>query len=217
MEERSLLNGQLHALGLVLSAEVQSDLLRLRDELLLWNRKVNLTSIRDPLQAIEKHLVDSLTLYPLLRGNEHLLDLGSGGGFPGLPLKIVFPELRLLSVDAVQKKILFQRHIGRLFGFKTFTAWHGRAEDLPQGPGNKEGFDVVVSRAFASIEKFVALALPCLSPGGRIIAMKGPEGPTELQASAGDLDKLGVVCIEQRLLHLPATKAQRTLLVLTHR
>lgn len=184
------------------------------DELLRWNRRVNLTAITDPVAGIEKHLVDSLTLLPLLSGQERLLDLGSGGGFPGIPLKIVLPRLRVLSVDAVQKKIAFQRHAIRQLGLEGFEARQGRAEQLPQMQGCGAAFDVVVSRAFTSLSAFAALALPCLSAGGRIVAMKGPEGERERTAAGSQLEEMGLVCTEVRHLQLPDSGAERTLIVL---
>jgi 16S rRNA (guanine527-N7)-methyltransferase len=205
---------QLAELGIQLPNPVLGDLLRLRDELLRWNRKINLTAVRSPEEAIEKHLVDSLTLVPLLTGTERLLDLGSGGGFPGLPLQIAFPELMVVSVDAVQKKIAFQRHAARLLGLKNFLAWHVRAENLRRQPGFGQGFEVVVSRAFAVLAQFASLAAPCLAPGGRMIAMKGVEGEAELADAAATLANLGLTCRSVDKLTLPASGAARILITL---
>lgn len=204
----------LTGLGTSLAKPVIRDLLCLRDELLRWNRRVNLTAITDPEEALEKHLVDSLTVLPELDPAGRLLDLGSGGGFPGLPLRLACPHLRVLSVDAVQKKIAFQRHMVRLLGLKGFTPWHGRAEKLPDHPEFAGGFERVVSRAFASLEDFVRLALPCLAPQGRIVAMKGQEGERELAAAMPVLSRLGLTCLLSRRLELPGSGARRTLIVL---
>jgi 16S rRNA (guanine527-N7)-methyltransferase len=217
MEPLERLAGQLRDLSLEVSADATEKLLRLLDELLRWNRTHNLTAINDPVEGIEKHLVDSLTPLPLLTGNERLLDLGSGGGFPGLPLKIARPGLSILSVDSVAKKINFQRHAARLLGLRGFEPLHARAESLPESPGYADGFDVVVSRAFASLPVFAALALPCLQPRGRILAMKGAEGERELAEAESELAALGVFCTELRQLRLPASGALRSLLVLQRR
>lgn len=215
MKETQSLIAALAGLDVDIDQEVASRLLWFRDELLRWNRKINLTAIRDPLVAREKHLVDSLSLVPLLQGQERLLDIGSGGGFPGVPLQLVLPGLQVVSVDAVGKKIGFQRHVARLLNLPGFTAWHGRAEQLPQQPFCQGGFDVVVSRAFADISTFVRLALPCLAPGGRIIAMKGAEGEAELAAAHRLLEQCGIRVEKVHRLSLPESGAQRTLLVLT--
>ena len=212
--DRDRLGRLLFELSLEVAATAQQDLLVLRDELLRWNRRINLTAIRDPREALEKHLVDSLTLCPLLDGRERLLDLGSGGGFPGLPLQIARPGLQVVSVDAVRKKIAFQRHVARTLNLEGFVAWAGRAEAVADQPGWKHAFDVVVSRAFTDLPNFVALALPCLAPGGRMVAMKGPDARSELQAAQEGLERLGVICREVRSLALPASGARRCLVVL---
>jgi 16S rRNA (guanine527-N7)-methyltransferase len=217
MEPLAHLTGLLRQLAIVVPTEAPEKLLRLLDELLRWNRTYNLTAITDPLEGIEKHLVDSLTLLPLLAGNERLLDLGSGGGFPGLPLMIARPALSIVSVDSVAKKIHFQRHAARLLGLGGFEALHARAESLPDRYGYAGGFDVVVSRAFAALPAFAALALPCLQPRGRILAMKGAEGEKELAEAEGELAALGLVCTELQQLRLPTSGALRSLLVLQRR
>lgn len=214
MEDQRLLNRSLALLGIALPETVCRDLLRLRDELLRWNARVNLTAITDPREALEKHLVDSLTVLDEIDPAGHLLDLGSGGGFPGLPLRLACPDLRILSVDAVAKKIAFQRHVVRLLGLDGFTPWHGRAERLPADEDFAGGFDRVVSRALASLEQFARLALPSLAPGGRIVAMKGPEGPTELAAAMPTLNRLGLTCLGCRQLLLPESGAGRTIITL---
>ena len=213
MSPSELLARQLEQMNIHLSREGIDALISFMDELLRWNRRINLTAITDPQEAVEKHLVDSLTLLPLLQGDERVLDLGSGGGFPCLPLKIALPRLRIVSVDAVQKKIVFQRHAVRLLGLDHFEAFHGRAEDLPQISRYAAGFDVVLSRAFTSLPSFAALARPCLAPGGRIVAMKGAGGERELTEAQRQMEALGLQCREVRRLRLPASGAERTLLV----
>lgn len=193
--------------------EACRQLLVFLSELLRWNAQINLTAITAHEEALEKHLVDALTLLPLLQGDESVLDLGSGAGIPGIPLKIALPGINLLSVDAVAKKILFQRQVARLLQLSGFEAWHGRAEEVPKRAGGST-FDVVVSRAFASLSDFSRLACPCLRSGGRLIAMKGPEGERELEEAATALHDLGLVSSATRTLQLPRSRAVRTLIVL---
>lgn len=213
MQGAPLLLEMLERLSIPVATVDVPRLLQLVDELLRWNRHHNLTAITDPAEAIEKHLVDSLTLRPLLTGGERLLDLGSGGGFPGLPLKIVCPELLVVSVDAVAKKIAFQRHVVRMLGLRGFEPLHIRAEALADRPPYASGFDLVVSRAFAALPSFAALALPCLRPGGRVVAMKGAEGERELEEAAAALAELGLARTALQTLRLPTSGALRTLLV----
>lgn len=201
-------------LGVVLDSTTLERLEWLAGELLRWNRTHNLTAITDPLEIREKHLVDSLTLLPFLDKPHRLLDLGSGAGFPALPLKITRSDLEVISVDAVGKKIAFQRHVARTLGLCGFSAVHGRAEELPATPLCRPGFDIVTARALGSLGLLAALAAPFLAPGGRLIAMKGAEGDTELAAAQEELASLGFVCTRQQHLGLPVSGAERWLLVL---
>jgi 16S rRNA (guanine527-N7)-methyltransferase len=206
----------LASLGLVMDAVVLERLEWLGRELLRWNRTYNLTAITDPAELREKHLVDSLTLLPFLARTTRLLDLGSGAGFPALPLKIARPELEVVSVDAVGKKIAFQRHVARTLHLEKFTAIHGRAEALSGTPACAAGFDVVTARALGNLSLLVVLAAPCLAPGGRLIAMKGGEGLRELADCAEQLQNDGWMARCHRLT-LPGSGAERTLIVLEHK
>jgi len=213
MELSVELQRQLATLDIRVDTDDIEKLLALLEQLLHWNRTYNLTAITDPLEAIEKHLVDSLTLLPHLGQAETLIDIGSGAGFPALPLKIVRPDLKVISVDSVAKKINFQKHVVRKLQLENFIAWHGRAEELSQQVFLADKADLVVARAFSSLPKLLDLALPCLKLGGRVIAMKGPEGESELRAIEGRLKKTGVECQDRILLTLPVSGSVRQLLV----
>ena len=208
------LAGQLALLGITVPPAVFEQLEWLGTELLRWNRTHNLTAITDPDEVREKHLADALTLLPLLVGAVRLLDLGSGAGFPALPLKIACPELEVVAVDAVAKKIAFQRHVARALQLTGFTAIHGRAEDLPATPVCAPGFDVVTARALGNLPLLARLAAPCLAPGGRLIAMKGAEADAELAAAETELATLGFACVARHAVRLPVSGAERVLLVL---
>lgn len=210
--ERDLLN-QAATLGISIPAQALGGLFLYLDELLRWAKRINLTSVTDPGLALEKHLLDSLTLLPFIGSGERLLDLGSGAGLPGIPLKLNRPDLDLWSVDAVAKKIAFQRHIARLLGLQGFHPCHGRAEKLADAPALAGSCTLVVSRAFASLGDFLRLGLPFLAPDGRLVAMKGPEGEAELSAAAELLTVLGLECREVCQRQLPQSRARRTLLV----
>jgi 16S rRNA (guanine527-N7)-methyltransferase len=210
-----LLAELLAAQGVVPPAAVLERLEWLSAELLRWNRTHNLTAIIDPREVREKHLLDSLTLLPLLGDAKRLLDLGSGAGFPALPLKIACPALDVVSIDAVSKKIAFQRHVARTLQLSGFTAIHGRAEELAGNPTYARGFDIVTARALGNLPLLAELAAPCLAPGGRLIAMKGAEGAAELAAAQAELMKRGFACAGQHTLRLPESGAERMLIVLT--
>ncbi len=200
--------------GIGLSCQQVEQLLWLIDELLRWNRSRNLTAITRPVEVVEKHLIDSLSLLPYLPERGRLLDIGSGAGFPALPLKIVRPELTVVSVDAVAKKIQFQRHIARKLGLTGFTAVHGRVEECQQHDAFREGFDLVTARAVAHLSQLAALAADYVLPGGALIAMKGPEGEEEWLACQEQLQSAGW-SLQLEGLTLPLSGAIRSLLILS--
>ncbi len=201
----------LRRLNLHLAPETLTLLERLIEELLRWNHRRNLTAIIDREEVLEKHLIDSLTLLPFARQSTHLLDIGSGAGFPALPLKIACPELSVVSVEAVGKKIDFQRHISRTLGLQGFTVLHQRVEMLTD---YRAAFDLVTARALCSLGGLIALAGPFLAPGGRLVAMKGPEGHLEFLAQQDLLKQQGWNATLHKL-KLPVSRAERCLIELT--
>ncbi len=142
-------------------------------ELLKWNRKINLTAIQTEKGIVLKHFLDSLSVFPYLPKPSSILDIGSGAGFPGIPLKIIQPTLGVTLIDSVRKKVDFQRHIIRTLGLKGIEAIHGRVQDkgILQSLGGR--FDIIVSRAFSDLRTFLILSFPFLKGGGWVIAMKG--------------------------------------------
>ena len=209
-----MLQAALAEMGMTIDRSQEERLLQFLDELLRWNQSINLTAITARDEALVKHLVDSLTLLPYLRGDETLLDMGSGGGLPGLALKIVLPALNLTSVDAVAKKISFQKHAIRTFALTGAVARHGRLEDLGREPALAGHFDLVVARAFASLPDCLRLARPFLLPGGRLIAMKGPEGEKEVLAAEKTFTSAGFSLQKIDHLVLPGGNGDRTLITL---
>jgi 16S rRNA (guanine527-N7)-methyltransferase len=150
-------------------------------ELLLWNRSINLTAITAAEEMAVKHFLDSLLAAHLIPRGASLLDIGSGGGFPGLPLKCLRPSLQVVLIDAVRKKVNFLKHIIRQLGLQGIEAVHARAENLADQPQFAGVFDVVVSRAFSELAVFVTHALPFVAPGGKILAMKGNPNSAEMR------------------------------------
>lgn len=154
-------------------------------ELILWNKKFNITSITDPFEIAVKHFIDCLALASYIPDNAKVLDIGSGGGFPGFPLKVVKPLIDLVMVDASRKKISFLNHLIHSLKMTGVHAVHARCEDLAGRKGFKHSFDCVVSRAFTSLDRFIDLSLPFLSEKGVILAMKGQMSEKEVQSTQG--------------------------------
>lgn len=163
--------------GLTLNAVQCQALERLLVELNDWNQRVNLTAIRDPEQQITKHLLDSLSIHPFLQGSR-IADIGTGAGFPGLPLALVNPDKQFVLIDSINKKLRFVEHAAQAMGLRNVTVLHSRAQDYQP----EQGFDCVVSRAVGSIENFVKWCGHLCSSGGRLLAMKGRYPEDEIQA-----------------------------------
>lgn len=189
-------------LGIELTAEQNEKLLAFRDLLLKWNKTYNLTALRDPEQAISHHLLDSLAILPHV-GNGPLLDVGSGGGLPGIPLAIARPELSVSMVDTVQKKATFLQQAAIQLGLKNVTVHHARVEQLA---GH---YAQISSRAFAEIGLFTSLTRHLLAPGGRWLAMKGIRPDDEINTLPAD------IVVDQIIpLHVPGLEAERHLIIL---
>lgn len=189
-------------LGVVLPEAAQQKLLAFRDLLLKWNRTYNLTALRDPGQAISHHLLDSLAILPYV-GSGPLLDVGSGGGLPGIPLAIARPELAVGMVDTVQKKATFLRQAAIELGLKNVSAHHAHVEEM------RGQYAQISSRAFAEIELFTRLTRHLLAPGGRWLAMKGIRPDDELHALPADIAVEAIIP-----LHVPGLAAERHLIIL---
>lgn len=196
--------------GTDLSPPAVEQLIILMLELRKWNRKINLTAISADREIIVKHIIDSLTVSPLIPDGARVMDMGSGGGFPSIPLAIARPDLRIVSVDATLKKIHFQRHVIRLLSLNNLDALQARGESLAGSHGGE--FEVVLSRAFSSLPDFVSLAQPLITSGGRIIAMKGRGGEDEANNSALFLGQRGLVVKNVKKLFLPFTQDERSLI-----
>jgi len=156
--------------------ETERQLRSLLDELERWNRKVNLTAVRDRAMMTTLHIDDSLAAQPLLRGRQ-ILDVGTGAGFPGLPLAIVEPEREFHLIDSNNKKIQFVQHVSRLLGLDNVTAVKARGEDY--APGHR--FDTVIARALAALPKLVEIAGHHVGEDGVFVALKGRYPEEELQ------------------------------------
>lgn len=195
-------------LGVELSEDAATGLMKLSGELLKWNARVNLTSITEPAEIVEKHFIDSLACVPFLGLGAALLDLGAGAGFPGLPVKLARPALQVTLVDAVAKKVAFIKHAAVALRLSGVRAVHARAMGRPEAEGLPKA-DLLVSRALMDVPEWLKLAAPYVAPGGRVVAMTGrrPEDPDGAAASAG------LRVLELRRYQLPFSKAERHVLI----
>ena len=183
--------------SLSLAAGQEALLRRYLGLLLEKNRTLNLTAVRDPDAAWDRHILDSLSLTPFLQGSRRLLDLGSGGGLPGIPLAIVRPDLEVALLEATGKKTRFLEEAVAELGLPNVSVINARAEDTAREPGHRARYDTVTARALASLAALVELALPFLEEGGRLLAMKGARLSEELPAArtacrlvGGEIDEI---------------------------
>lgn len=186
------------------------------DLLMEWNRKMNLTAITEPKEVALKHIIDSLTA---LRGMEQvdsfsLIDVGTGAGFPGIPLKILCPGMRLLLLDSLKKRVHFLETVVKALDLKYVECLHGRAEEASRDKKLRECFDVAVSRAVARLSVLSEYLLPFVRIGGRAIALKGMRYAEEVQEAKYAVRILGGAKIEEIPVTLPSLSDKRAVLVM---
>ncbi|HTV77768.1 MAG TPA: 16S rRNA (guanine(527)-N(7))-methyltransferase RsmG [Steroidobacteraceae bacterium] len=202
-DERAALLGGAGELGVALSGEAASVLLRLLDELVHWNRAYNLTAITDRAQMLTHHLLDSLSVAPFVHGNT-VADVGTGAGFPGLPLAVLAPQRRFVLMDSNGKKRRFVAHAARTLGLTNVEALQARVEEArPAQP-----FDTVVARAFAPLPQMLEWIAPLCGARTRVLAMKG-RLPQEEMAAVGPSWQITQVVP----LRVPGLNEERHLLV----
>ncbi len=159
--------------------------------LLEWNEKINLTAITDPDEIISKHYIDSISCQEFIPQNASVIDVGTGAGFPGIPLKIVRDDLKVTLLDSLEKRIKFLNEVISSLNLSDISTIHSRAEDGGSNPIMREKFDIAVSRAVASLPVLCEYCLPFVKVGGKFIALKGPDAEQEVSISKNALGVLG--------------------------
>ena len=185
-------------------------------ELIEWNQKFNLTAIRDSESIRTKHFLDSFSCVLAWKASppEHLIDIGTGAGFPGIPLKILYPNLKLTLVESVGKKAMFCQHIVRVLGLEHVDVIQSRAEDLGQNPQHREKYDWAVARAVANLNVLSEYLMPFVKVGGMALAQKGESGPAEAQSAEKAMELLGGKLKQLIAVNLPGVADDRYLVVM---
>jgi 16S rRNA (guanine527-N7)-methyltransferase len=179
-------------------------------ELNQWRRRINLNSRKDDQEIIVKDFLDSLTIVKYLPLNSSVMDLGSGAGFPGIPVKIVRPDLKLLLLEATRKKVFFLKDVQRVLGLSGIEIrWSGEGRGVEDLSGV---FDFVASRAFGFLLKFAAEGIVFLKRGGILLAMKGKKGREELEGNLSSLGKMGLKLFFREEIRLPYLHHERILI-----
>lgn len=183
-------------------------------ELIEWNNKINLTAITEPKEIIIKHFVDSLTISKYIKENDTIIDVGTGAGFPGIPIKIIKGNTNITLLDSLNKRIQFLEEIIQKCGLKKINAIHFRAEDAGIDPKYREKYDIVTSRAVANLSTLVEYMMPFVKVGGRCICMKGSEIKEELEKSKRAIEVLGGKIEKIEEFEIPDTEMKRHIIVI---
>lgn len=211
-EFENILNKHLIYNKLEIDSNSKKRLYEYMKNLLTWNEMINLTAIKDEEEVILKHFVDSVYIKDLVQGK--VMDIGSGAGFPGLPLSIVNSNIELTSIDSVNKKINFQKDTIEKLEIKNAEAMHTRAEDLAQDSNYREQYDFTVSRAVANLATLVEYMLPFTKVGGKCICLKGPSYKEELENAKKAIRILGGK-IEEIKEYKISDDNERTLIIIS--
>ena len=208
--------GRAAALGASLSADQVAQFAAYEALLLEWNERIALTAIREPRQLRVRHFLDALSCAAATGrlDGQSLIDIGSGAGLPGLPLKILYPGLRLTLVDSVAKKARFLEMVAAELGLGEVTVIAERAEVLGQQPAHREGYDWATARAVAELRVLAELLLPLCRVGGRALAQKGDSAAEELAAAGPAISVLGGGASQLTPVRLPETEATHYLVVI---
>lgn len=201
--------------NLILSPRQQAQFAAYERELLEWNSRFNLTAIREPQEIRAKHFLDALSCSLAWKNSppRRLVDVGTGAGFPGLALKILYPAMRLTLVESVGKKATFCQHMVELLEMKDVTVLPMRAEEVGKLPEHREQYDWAVARAVAALPILTEYLLPLVRVGGGMLAQKGESGPAEAQAAEKALRLLGGRLRQVISLTLPGVVEERCLVL----
>ncbi len=182
--------------------------------LIEWNEKMNLTAIIEPKEIILKHFIDSITIKKYLKENDEVLDIGTGAGFPGIPLKIVEENSKITLLDSLNKRITFLQEVINKLNLKDIRGIHGRAEEFVKQKGEREKYDIVTSRAVARLNVLLEYMLPFTKIGGSCICMKANNTEEELQEAEKAINILGGKIEKVDKIILPESDIERNIIII---
>ncbi len=213
---QQLFTEQLAKLGITLSEQQLKQFETYFSLLVEWNEKMNLTGITERGAVYEKHFYDSLTLAKVVDFHEvsSLADIGSGAGFPSIPLAIAFPHMKVTIVDSLAKRIRFLEEVTSQLGLTDVSPIHGRAEDVARLKAHRDQYDIVTARAVARLAVLNEFCLPFVKAGGNFVAMKGTDISEELSESKYSIDKLNGSLLRVEQMQLPSEGADRHLVLI---
>lgn len=216
LENVDILKKTTAAMGIDLSVSSLDSFRKYKEMILEWNQKINLTTITDSEEIDIKHFVDSLSpiLSGKLDGNKRMIDIGTGAGFPGIPLKLWNSDLDVTLMDSLNKRISFLNEVIFSLGLMKIHAIHGRAEELALKAEYREKYDICISRAVASLDTLSEYCIPFVKPGGYFIAMKGPSAAEEVKLAGKAVEILGGRVEDVLKVTFPGTELEHMLVII---
>lgn len=211
-----IMKNSIEKLGFTFDRNQYESFVKYKDLLKEWNTKINLTAITDDEDIITKHFIDSIKTFEFLPLKEakSIIDVGTGAGFPGIPLKIVKSDLNLTLLDSLNKRINFLKEVGNVLELKNVDYIHSRAEDGGNNPDLREQYDIAVSRAVANLKLLSELCLPFVKIGGYFIALKGPSVDEEIHEAVYAIEVLGGKFIEKNEILVEGTDLKHNLVII---
>lgn len=209
-----IISDKINKLGYKLNEKQQKQFYKYMILLLEWNEKINLTAITDPKEIIIKHFVDSISIIKHIKERDHIVDIGTGAGFPGIPVKIMRNDVQVTLVDSLNKRVNFLNEVIQKLELKDIQAIHSRAEEFGKNEKHRESHEIAVSRAVARLNVLVEYLLPTVKVGGKCICMKGPNSKEEIEEAKVAINLLGGKIKNIEEITLPETDIKRTIIII---
>lgn len=215
MSNIDILKKGIEDFGLEASEKVLNDFQEYKELLVEWNQKMNLTGIEDEKEVFIKHFLDSISAVTkgYIQNGMSLIDVGTGAGFPGMPLRICLPELKVTLLDSLNKRINFLQEVSSKLSIDDIEFIHGRAEDFGKNEDYREKYDIATARAVAGLPVLMEFCVPFIKVGGYFVCLKGPNANLELEESKKAMEVLGVEYIEKIDVKLPESDLNHNILI----
>lgn len=215
MDNREMLKKGLEDLGIDVKDKMLEDFRIYREILVDWNQKMNLTGIEEEKEVYIKHFLDSIssTKNGYIKDGVSIIDVGTGAGFPGLPLKICLNNVKLTLLDSLNKRINFLQEVSNNLEIEDIKFIHGRAEDFGKDEAYRQKYDVATARAVAGLPVLMEFCVPFVKVGGYFVCLKGPNANLELEESKAAMEVLGIEFVEKIDIELPESDLKHNILV----
>lgn len=207
------LSQKLKQIGIEITKTQTAQFYEYMELLIEWNKKINLTSIVEEKEIILKHFVDSLTISKYIKENDNIADIGTGAGFPGIPLKIIKPKNNFVLIDSLNKRINFLNEVINKNKLERIHTIHARAEEIGHNKTYRNQFDIITSRAVAKLNVLLEYMMPLLKIGGKCICLKGPNVDEELEEAKSAMMILGGEIEKKEEIILPDSDNKRTIII----